>query len=216
VKTRIVIVDDHTILREGLCSLINGQEDMEVVGEASQGVLGAELCREAQPDAVIVAVELPDMDGARAVSAMLADSPGTRALALSRHGDGRTAQAMLRAGARAYLVKQCSFGELAQAVRHVMAGQGYLSPQVAGLVADEYADRNRAAIPGIRALTARERDVLSCVAQGLTTREIAEYLRITVKTVETHRQNLMRKLGLHNVAALTRLAVHEGLVPPEM
>ncbi len=202
--TTVLIADDHQIFRDGLRSLLQGKPDFEVLGEASDGQTTVSLTRELRPDVVIMDVVMPQMNGIEATQQIAADSPAVKVLALSMYSDKRLVKRMLDAGASGYLLKDCAFEELTDAIDTVTSDQVYLSPRMAELVAD----RSATGGPG---LTARETEVLKLVSEGRTTRQIGDQLRISVKTVETHRKHIMDKLGLHSVASLTKFAVREGL-----
>jgi DNA-binding NarL/FixJ family response regulator len=210
VSTRIVLADDHQLMRQGLRGLLDREPDMEVVGEADGGRSALALVAELAPNVVIMDVAMPDLNGVEATRKIVAGFPGVRVIALSMHADKRFVAGMLKAGASGYLLKDCAFAELAGAVRTVAAGQVYLSPGIAGLVAEEFAGRFAPDRPG-SPLTGREREVLQLIAEGQATKQIAVRLGLSVKTVETHRRQMMDKLGLHSVAELTKYAIREGL-----
>ena len=202
--TTVLIADDHQIFRDGLRSLLQGNPDFEVLGEASDGHSTVSLTRELRPDVVIMDVVMPQMNGIEATQLITADSPAVKVLALSMYSDKRLVKRMLDAGASGYLLKDCAFEELTVAIDTVTSDQVYLSPRMAEL----FSDRSPSSGPG---LTTRETEVLKLVSEGRTTRQIGDQLRISVKTVETHRKHIMDKLGLHSVASLTKFAVREGL-----
>lgn len=209
---RVLLVDDHRLFCDGLRLVVAGQPGMEVVGTAENGRDALRLARETRPDVVLMDVAMPDLNGIDATRQLLADLPGTRVIALSMHADRRYVSGMIAAGVAGYLVKDCVAEELARAIRAVVAGQVYLSPRVAGVVVGEYAGRLAGATPPPgRVLTPREREVLQLVAEGQTSREIAAKLHVSTKTVETHRRQIMDKLGLRSVAELTKYAIREGL-----
>jgi DNA-binding NarL/FixJ family response regulator len=213
-KTRILIADDHQLMREGLRGLLEGEPDMEVVGETESGREVLDLIQKLSPDVVIMDVAMPDLNGVDATRKVTKTAPAIRVLALSMHTDKRFVAGMLNAGASGYVPKDCAFAELARAVRTVAAGKVYLSPAIAGLVAEEFASRAVKEAPA-SPLTSREREVLQLLAEGRATKEIAGCLRLSVKTVETHRRQMMEKLDLHSVAELTKYAVREGLTSLE-
>jgi len=214
---RILLADDHQIVRGGFRSLLQQQRDLEVVGEAGDGRAALELARRLKPDMIVMDVAMPDLNGVDATRQILRELPNVKVLALSMHPSRRVVTDMLRAGACGYLVKTCALEELVQAVRAVDAGKTYLSPEIAGGVVEEYVHRVAAGAsgPSPAALSQREREVLQLVAEGKTTRQIAAALHVTVKTVETHRHNIMEKLKVHSVAELTKYAIREGLTPLE-
>ena len=214
---RILLVDDHQIFREGLRALLHDQEDIEVVGESGDGRTAVGMARSASPNIVIMDVGMPGLNGVDATRQIRSRTPGVKVIALSIHADREYVTEMLGAGASAYLLKDGAFRELADAVRAVAQGKGYLSPDITGVViedflrqADEGDDR-----AGGDVLTAREREVLQLLAEGKSTKETASILGIADKTVETHRQSVRDKLSLHSIADLTRYAVRIGLVSLE-
>lgn len=213
-STRIVIADDHQLMREGLKGLLDSEPDLEVIGEAESGRAALALAADLSPDVVIMDVAMPDLNGVEATRKLTGAFPRVRVVALSMHSDKRFVAGMLKAGASGYLLKDCAFAELVQAVRTVAAGKVYLSPAIAGPVAEEFAVRfvpDRPASP----LTAREREVLQLIAEGQATKQVAARLGLSVKTVETQRRQIMGKLGLHSVAELTKYAIREGLTSLE-
>lgn len=212
-KHRILLVEDHTILREGLRSLLNAASQFEVVGEAGDGLEAIAQARRLQPDLVIMDLSMPKMTGLEALREINRQDPGIKVLALTMHNSEEHLRDALRAGAAGYLLKSVSHGELLAAVRSVLAGQRYLSPQVAKPVIDGYLEKTRP--PEVTAwdtLTAREREVLKLIAEGYKSREIADQLCISQSTVEKHRVNLMRKLDLHSVSGVTAYAAKRGLI----
>jgi len=211
-KTRIIIADDHMIVRQGLATLLAKEPDMEVVAEAENGREVVQLVRELRPDVVIMDVNMPDLNGIEATRQILAAFPETKIIALSMHADRRFVVNMLKAGSSGYLLKDCAFEELAAAIRLVMANKTYLSPGVSNVVIQDYVQGMSAPrSSAFSTLTPREREVLQLMAEGKPTSQIAEQLHISVKTVETHRQQIMHKLGIHSIAELTKYAIREGL-----
>lgn len=215
-KLKIVIADDHQLLRQGLRALLHDESDMEVVGEAENGHEAVALTKQLSPDVVVMDVGMPELNGMEATRQILADRPGTRILALSMHTDKRFASGMLQAGATGYLLKDAAFDELISAIRTVAGGKTYLSPQITEVVMEDYVQRLGGGGGGVfSVLSAREREVLQAMAEGRSTKDIAERLHVSVKTVETHRQQIMNKLNIHSVAELTKYAVREGLTSLE-
>ena len=210
-KTTIVIADDHQIMREGLRSLLEKQSSLEVVAEASNGRECVELARKLKPDLVLMDIGMPDLNGIEATRQVHAEAPGVKILALSMHSDRRFASGMLAAGASGYLLKDSAFQELNEAIATVLAGRVYLSPDITGVLMEDYVQRLNEESTPFSVLRPREREVLQAMAEGQSTREIAEALHVSVKTVETHRQNIMNTLDIHSVAELTKYAVREGL-----
>ena len=211
-KTRILLADDHRIMRQGLKSLLEAEPDMQVVGEADNGRRAVELAAEHGPDVVVMDIGMPELNGIEATRRIVHDQPGTRVVALSMHGDRRFMSEVLKAGASGYLLKDGAFDELAGAIRTVMGSRMYLSPRVADVVVEDYVRQLPRAEPGVfAALTPREREVLQLLAEGKATKQAAAALHVSVKTVETHRRQIMTKLDIHSVAELTKYAIREGL-----
>lgn len=209
---RIVLADDHAILRAGLRSLLESQPGFTVVGEADNGRQALRLAGEKAPDLVLMDVSMPDLNGIDATRQLRSDHPEVKVLALSMYSNRQFIEGMLTAGVSGYLLKDCVMDELIDAIRTVARGQTYLSPKIAGTVVRGYLDRLSGGEPSPGGLlTAREREVLQLIAEGFATREIAERLHVSPKTVETHRRNLMDKLNLHSVAELTKFAIREGI-----
>jgi two-component system, NarL family, response regulator NreC len=209
---RILLVDDHKIVRTGLRSLIDGQSGMMVVAEADDGRAAMQLIKELRPEVVIMDVAMPDLNGMEATRQIVADFPEVKVVALSMHSDRRFVTGMLEAGASGYLLKDCAFEELTSAIRAVVRKQAYISPGVAGVLVEDVRRRaTEAAQKAPVALTAREREVIQLLAEGHSTKDIAHTLGVSVKTVESYRQRVMEKLGIHSVAELTKWAVREGL-----
>jgi DNA-binding NarL/FixJ family response regulator len=209
---RVVLADDHRMVREALRDVLVRSEDIEVVGEAGDGLEALEVTTAAAPDVVVLDISLPSLSGIE-VAERLRDSGVTaKIVALSQHSDKRFVTAMLRAGALAYVTKSAAGTELVLAVRAVAAGHGYFSPEIAATLAANL--REGTTGPQLEWLAPRERQVLQLIAEGVRTAAIAEQLDVTASTVEVHRRNIMRKLGLRTIAELTRFAVREGLVSP--
>jgi|WetSurMetagenome_2_1015567.scaffolds.fasta_scaffold38375_2 two-component system, NarL family, response regulator NreC len=208
----ILLADDHRILREGLVQMFRAEQGMAVIGEADDGKRTIDLVRELNPDVVIMEPGLHGGTGIETAKEILARSPKTKIIALSMSADGLSVLGMVRAGSSGYLVKDCSFEELAHAVRTVASGQTYLSSGITGLVVEDYVSRMSGPRPsGSSSLTSRERDVLRLIAEGRRTREIAETLGVSAKTVESHRRQMMENLNLSSIAALVKYAIREGL-----
>jgi DNA-binding NarL/FixJ family response regulator len=209
---KVLLADDHRIMRAGLRSLLEKESDMEVVAEASDGRTAVRLAREVSPDVVIVDITMPDLNGVEATHQILSESPETKVVALSMHSDEQFISGMLKAGASAYLLKDCAADELVQAIRAVLAGETYLSPKIASIVVEDYRrELSKDQLTKAPELTAREREVLQLVAEGETSKRIAAQLHVSVKTVEAHRQQIMDKLGIHTVAGLTKYAIRKGI-----
>lgn len=213
---RILLADDHQLMREGLTALIERQPDMEVVGTALEGREAVRLARELAPDLVLMDVAMPGMSGAEATRKITASLPAVRVLCLSMHVERRFVSAVLEAGAAGYLLKDCAQEELAEAIRQVTAGRSYLSPAVAATVIEDYATHLADAMPvDSSPLSGREQEVLQLIAEGRSTREIAERLFLSPKTVGSHRERIMRKLGIDTIAGLTKYAIRHGLTGSE-
>jgi two-component system response regulator NreC len=213
---RILLADDHKIMRDGLRTLLAQQADMQVVAEADNGRTAVSLARELEPDVIIMDIGMPEMNGIEAARQIKHHRPSARVIALSMHSDRRFVAGMLGAEASGYLLKDCAFEELAHAIHTVMSGQVYVSPGIAKTVLEDYA-RALAGRDGMEGppLSPREREVLQLLAEGKSTKQIAHALSLSVKTVETHRAQVMSKLGLHSVAELTKYAIREGLTSLE-
>jgi len=212
----VVLVDDHKIVRDGLRSMLAKVEGIDVVGEADDGRAALIVVGELTPDVVVMDIGMRDMNGIEATRELLRARPDLGVIALSMHSDQRYVSEMLAAGASGYLLKDSAFDELAAAIRAVAAGQRYLSPSVAGVVLDDYVRRmagnaDAPAAPSVRGLSRRELEVLQLIGEGLSTKEIAARLHLSVKTIETHRRQIMEKLGIFNIAGLIKYALREGL-----
>ena len=209
---RILLADDHKIIRDGLRSLLEKETDMVVAGDAENGRKALQLTRKLNPDVVIMDVSMPDLNGMDAARQILGEHPGVKVVALSMHSEKQYVEGMLKAGVSGYLLKDTAFEELVKAIRVVCSGKKYLSPDITDIVLQDYLHPAATTDdqPAI-SLTTREREVLQLIAEGRATREIADKLHISVKTVETHRKNIMEKLGLRTVAELTKYAVREGI-----
>ena len=207
---RVLLVEDHRMVREALCEVLKKVPDIEVVGEAGDARDALKQAAELKPDVVVLDINLPDINGIE-VAARLRDA-GSRAklVALSAFADKRFVTAMLRSGASAYVTKSAAGTELVRAIRAVAAGHGYFSPEIAGALASEVRDRPLAG--EAQPLARREREVLRLIAEGVRSPAIAEQLHVSVATIEVHRRNIMRKLGLRTVAELTKHAIREGIV----
>jgi DNA-binding NarL/FixJ family response regulator len=213
---RILIVDDHDVVRAGLRSILERQTDIEVVGEAPDGRQGLELVRKLGPNVVLMDLSMPELNGLEATRQVKAQDANTKVIVLSMHADRHYVSEVLKAGASGYLLKNAAARELVDAVRAAAAGRVYLSPQIAEVVVEDY----RRLIPesqsnAFRDLSSREREVLQLLAEGKQTKEIAAALHLSPKTVESHRGQIMAKLNLHSVAELTKFAIREGLTPLE-
>ncbi|MBF0481494.1 MAG: response regulator transcription factor [Desulfovibrionaceae bacterium] len=207
----IILADDHIILRQGLRALIEARPGLRVVAEAVDGLAAVELCEKLSPSLVIMDVQMPVLNGMEATRKIIAGQPGVKVIALSMHSDRRFVAEMLKNGARGYILKECAFDELTHAIDTVLKGQIYLSPGLTGMVLEDYVQRLTASEQPHGELTNREREVLQLLAEGHPTKQIAGLLHLSEKTVEVHRRNIMKKLGLGNLADLTRYAIRSGL-----
>ena len=213
---RILIADDHKIVRDGLRSLLDKHSGIEVVGEAETGRMAVKLASKLLPDVVVMDIGMPDLNGIEATRQIITDRPGVKVIALSMHSDKRFVRGILKAGASGYLLKDCAFEELARAIQTVLSGRVYLSPQITDVVVDDYKKvTSERDVSALSSLSPREREVLQLLAEGKNTKEIAFDLSLSVKTIETHRQRITEKLDIHTVAELTKFAIREGLTSLE-
>jgi two-component system response regulator NreC len=212
-RIRVLLVDDHAILRAGLRSLLNTYDDIEVVGEASNGMEAIQMVRELQPDVIVMDVMMPEMNGLIATRYILEENPDARILMLTQYGNKEYVLPLLEAGAAGYVLKQAADTDFVKGIHAVYEGNSYLYPPIAKLVLDALMAGEDTSDPD-KVLTPREREVLILVAQGYTNSEIAEILFISPKTVDVHRTRMMNKLDLHNVAEIVRYAVRRHLIDP--
>ena len=211
---KILLADDHKIVRDGFRTLLAKNGEINIVGEAENGRVTVELAKKMGPDIVIMDVAMPDLNGIEAARKVIAECPGVKVIAISMHSDRRYVSEMLKAGASAYLSKDYAFDELETAIRAVMSKKIYLSPDISGVVVENYVRQVPKSEPSAYSLLSdREREVLQLLAEGKTAKEIAEQLHVSIKTVETHRTNIMTKLDIHRIAELTKYAIREGLTP---
>ena len=207
-KIRVLLADDHRILRQGVRMLIDSQKDMEVVGEAKTGREAIEEARRLKPDVVVMDVSMPELNGIEGTRHICDEMKHTRVLALSMHKDAVYVREILRAGARGYLLKDSEDDDLVRAIRCVQRGEAFLSPAISDAVLSDY--RKHVSNP-VDLLTSREREILTMVADGKTNKEIANALNLSVYTVESHRGSVMEKLNLHNAGDIVRFALRNGL-----
>lgn len=214
---RLVLADDHDMMREGLKSLLEKEPGMEIVGEARNGREVVDLAQKANAHVVIMDVAMPDLNGIEATRKIVSENPNTKVIALSGHAKKEFVREMLTAGASGYVLKKRAYEELVRAIQEVMNGKKYLAPDLARGVIDDYIELSASVSenPAFIVLTPREREVLQQLTEGRTTKETASDLDVSVKTVETHRRNIMEKLDLHSVAELTKYAIREGVASLE-
>jgi DNA-binding NarL/FixJ family response regulator len=213
---RILLADSHKMMREGLRALLGKEPDMEVIAEAENGLTTVQLAEELSPDVVITGIVMPGLNGIGAARQIVAKFPGVKVVALSLRSDRPYVTQMLKAGASGYLLKGCSFEELSRAIKAVTADQMYLSPMITRIVIEDYVRHLRETnSSALSTLTPRQHEVLQLLTEGKSTNEIASLLEVSVKTIGTHRGRIMKKLGVHSVAELTKYAIREGLTTPE-
>lgn len=214
---RILLVDDHSIIRQGLRVLLEKKPKFEVVGEAENGRVALSMARKLEPDVIVMDINMPDLNGVDAARQILAERPESKIIALSMYSDRSYVKGMLKAGVAGYLLKNCAFDELSKAILAVAGNQTYLSPKVSDIVRKEFVKLMDAGELGVaEALTDKEREVLQMIAEGKKTKDIAERLHISVKTVEARRGKIMEKLRINSVAGLTKFAIREGLTSVEI
>jgi len=205
----VLLADDHAIVRQGFRLILDAEDDIEVIGEASSGREAVELAEKLSPDVIVMDVAMPELNGIEATRRITEAMPRTRILALSMHRDSVYVREILRAGARGYLLKDAIDKDLVSAVRSVAKGDGYISPAVADAVLSDY---RRHVTDPIDLLSSREREVLQMLAEGMTNKDIATALNLSVHTVDAHRGRIMEKLNLHSIGELVRFAMRAGLV----
>ncbi len=211
-EIRVLLAEDHTLVRAGIHALIDSFDDITVVGEASDGRDAARRARNANPDVVLMDIAMPGLNGLEATSRIVRSCPRTKVLVLTMHSNEEYVVQALRAGASGYLVKEAATGELHHAISSVARGETYLSPSISRRTVERLMDDDQTARSPLDQLTPRQREILQLVAEGKTTRAIADLLTVSVKTVESHRAQLMERLEIRDVAGLVRLAIREGLV----
>lgn len=214
--TSVLVVDDHKLFREGLCSLLRDEPEIGVVGQADTGRQGVQMARDLAPDVVVMDITMHDLNGIEAARQIRSELPRARVVFLSAHSDSQYVTQAVDAGAAGYVLKDAGIEEVVRAIRAAAAHQTYLSPAVTAAVMQACRSQSKGGGTGpFTSLTARQREVLQLVAEGWTTKQIALHLHVSGKTVETHRQMVMDKLGIHSVAALTKFAVRQGLTALE-
>ncbi len=209
---RVLLADDHAMLRQALRNVLERERDIDVVAEANNGADALRIAKELRPDVVVMDISMPGVDGINATRRLLTSTPAARVLALSTHAERHFIMQMLAAGARGYVTKTAGVNEMLKAVRAIAEGQTYLCQDAANAMAEAVRGNGKTGSPSGETLGRRERDVLRLLAEGKTSQQIGEQLHIATGTVDVHRRNIMRKLGLHTVAELTQYAIREGLI----
>jgi DNA-binding NarL/FixJ family response regulator len=212
-SVKILLVEDHTLVRSGIRSLLEKSTAVKVVGDVGDGRQAVEMCRELDPDVVLTDVEMASLNGIETARQIHAAMPDVKIVMLSMHGDPQYVFESLKAGASGYVLKDAAFNEVLAAIESVMAGRRYLSPPLADLVMEDYVRRANGEKMGteLDKLSAREREILQLVAEGRSSAQVAGMIHISVRTVDTHRYNVMQKLGIHSIAGLTKFAIAHGL-----
>ncbi len=211
---KILLADDHKLMREGLRMLLEKLGRITIIGEADNGVSAVRMARDLKPDLVLMDIAMPDLNGIEATRRIMTEAPGVKVIALSMHADKRFVRHMFAAGAAGYVLKGSAFEEVAAAIKTVAAGRIYISPKITDQVLAEYAKQLIKLSAGEESpLSSREREVLQMLAEGKSSRKIAERLHISITTVDTHRKHIMDKLGFRSIAELTKYAIREGLTP---
>lgn len=211
-KVRVLLVEDHTLVRAGFRALLEKLEGIQVIGEVSNGRDALKISRDLDPDVVLMDIAMPEMNGLEATSRMRQECPRTKVLMLSMYTNEEYLKEALRAGAAGYLLKDADRAELELAIKTVCRGETYLTPAVAKFTLDAYCRQDDAQTGPLGRLTSRQREILQLIAEGCSTKQIAQRLDLSVKTVETHRAQLMERLEIHDVPGLVRLAIRTGLV----
>ena len=208
---RVLVVEDSAVIQEFLVHVLSSDPAIEVIGTAANGEEALQAVEETKPDLITMDIHMPKMNGLEALREIMRQHPGMKVIALTMHNSEEHVREALAAGAAGYVLKVVSHGELITAIGKVLAGKRYLSPEISKGLADARPERNRG-VTSWESLTHREREVLKMIAEGYKSREIGEYLGISLKTVEKHRANLMRKLDLHSISAITTFAAKKGLI----
>lgn len=222
-KTRILIADDHDVVRSGLRALLHSFPDFAVIAEAADGEEAVQLARERKPDVILMDISMPRLDGIEATTQIMEQQPDARVVILSVHEDEEYIRRILKAGARGYVLKNARRKEIAQAIRSALSGDRFFSPGISRIIVDGYIKRSAESpsgpqqpeTQGDQRLTKRELEILGLIANGLTNKQIADQLFLSFRTVNTHRTNIMQKLDIHDTAGLVRHAMSLGLVKPE-
>ena len=216
-KVRILLADDHQIMREGLKALLGKHSSLEVIAEAENGIEALAIARRERPDVIIMDIAMPDINGIEVTRQLKSELADIKIIALSMHSDRRFVSEILKAGASAYVLKQAAFEDLENSIKAVMLNRTFLSADILESVVSDYVSQlSTSEYDAYRQLSDRERQVLQLLAEGNSTKEIAFKLHVSVKTIETHRQNIMNKLDIRTLAGLTKFAVREGLTSLEL
>jgi len=210
-QTRIFLADDHSIVRDGIKALLEKERDFTVIGEADNGRDAVQSVCKLQPDIVIMDIAMPKLNGIEATRQLIGEHPKLKIIVLSMHADKRFVTEVLKAGAVGYLQKSCAFKHLITAIRTVLEGHVYMSPEITGVVVEAFRLQKSGSAGTDRELSPKEREVLQLLAEGHSSKEIADFLHVSCKTIDTHRQHIMEKLGLRSVAQLTKYAIREGI-----
>jgi DNA-binding NarL/FixJ family response regulator len=211
-RIRVLVADDHALLRDGLTALLRSAADIEVVGEAASGEEAIAACERVRPDLVLMDVAMPGLGGLEATLAIRRQHPAVRVLVLTQHENPEYVRRFIKAGAAGYVLKRSAGADLARAIRAVMEGGLVLDPAIARTVVDEAGSASPSGDAAYESLTSREKQVLKLVAEGRSNKEVADVLEISVKTAMTHREHLMQKLGIHNRTDLIRFAIRAGVI----
>ena len=217
-KISVLLVDDHTVVRQGLRALLSAEEDMEVRGEAENGRQAVQLAKKLLPDVIVMDVAMPLLNGLEATRQINKALPNAKVLVLTSYGDDDCVAQMMDAGAAGYLIKQTAANDLLKAIREVYRGNAFFSPAIARRLRDQCREAFTTGQSPRKAteLTSREGEVLQLIAEGFSNKQIASELSISIKTVEKHRQQVMNKLNIHDVAGLTRYAISKGMIERTM
>jgi DNA-binding NarL/FixJ family response regulator len=215
-RLRVLLADDHALVRAGLRLLLQNNPNIESLIEATNGREALEVAKSQRPDVVLMDISMSELNGLETTARLVKVCPQTRVIILSAHSSQEYVTKALRSGASGYLLKDSAPAELDQAILAVTSGGSYLSPAVSALVIDDYVQKMREEADPLEQLTSRQRETLQLIAEGKSTKEIAYLLKVSIKTIETHRAQLMDRLGIHDVPGLVRFAIRTGLVPPEL
>lgn len=209
---KVLIADDHQLFREGLVNLLSSAPDVEVIAEAEDGKEATEKTKKLKPDVLLIDIGMPNMNGIEATRILKKDMPELKIIAVSMHSDRQFVKGILEAGADGYLLKNCTYRQLIDAIQSVKSGKKYLSDDITEMIIKGYLDPTETESEGYTELSEREMEILKLYAEGKSTREISEKLFISVKTVGTHKQHILEKLGLKTNADLVKYAIKEGLI----